>query len=111
MSTEEKQVTNFVSVGAVADYEDGQLYNHKIDGVYVAVVRRGERFYAMKNQCTHAGYFFTPGTLYEGKVHCPAHGAFFDLESGEPVSGPADDSLQMWTVRIEDGDVLVSPPK
>jgi len=108
MATQREQ-TDFVRVGSVDDYEDGVLYNHKVAGKYVAVVRRGERFHAMLNKCTHAGYIFTPGTLEAGRVHCPAHGAYFRLEDGEPLSGPAADWLELYDVRIVGTDVLVSP--
>ena len=111
MSTENETETSFIRVGAVADYEQGILYNHKVDGKYVAVVRNGDRFYAMRNQCTHAGFFFTPGTLQDGRIHCPAHGAYFRLEDGEPISGPADDFLELYDVRIEGEDVFVAPRK
>ena len=107
--TREGTLADFVRVGSVEDYEEGQLYNHKIEGKYYAVVRSGERFYAMRNACTHAGFFLTPGNLYEGRIHCPAHGAFFDLDSGEPTSGPADDPLDMCRVLVEGSDVLIAP--
>ena len=111
MSAEENGQANFVRVGSVGDYEDGRLYNHKIEERYYAVVRSGERFYAMRNACTHAGFLLTPGELYEGRIHCPAHGAFFNLEDGEPTAGPADDSLDMCEVRVEGGDVFIAPLK
>lgn len=102
-------MSEFVRVGAVEDFEQGRLYNHKVDGVYIAVVRNGERFYAMRNACTHSGFFLTPGELYNGLVHCPAHGAFFHLEDGTPESGPADDPLELYSVRVEGSNVMVGP--
>lgn len=111
MSTEDRTLAKYVRIGSIGDYEQGVLYNHKIEGKYVAVVRNGERFYAMLNQCTHAGYFLTPGTLQDGRVHCPAHGAYFGLEDGEPLSGPAGDPLELYDVRIEGDDVMVAPRK
>jgi 3-phenylpropionate/trans-cinnamate dioxygenase ferredoxin subunit len=111
MSTEDLTSTEFVRVGAVSEYEQGVLRNHKVDGNYIAVVRNGERFYAMLNQCTHAGFLLTPGNLEGGQIYCPAHGAYFDPENGEPTSGPADDALTLYDVRIDGEDVLVAPRK
>ncbi len=108
MNTQKRDISDFVRVGSVDDYEQGVLYNHKVEGKYVAVVRNGERFYAMLNACTHSAYLLTPGTLQDGRVHCPAHGAYFRLEDGEPLAGPAGDPLELFDVRIEGIDVLVA---
>lgn len=102
-------MADFIRVGSVGDYEQGVLYDHKVDGKHVIVVRNGDRFYAMLNACTHYGYLITPGTLEGGRIHCPAHGAWFRLEDGEPLEGPADDPLEMYEVRLEGDDVLVGP--
>ena len=97
-------------VGSIAEFEPGVLYDRVIEGEHVFVVRYGERFYAMRNACTHAGYLITPGNLLaDGSVFCPAHGAVFRLEDGEPVGGPADDPLELYNVCIEGDNVLVAP--
>lgn len=102
-------MAEFTRVGSIADYEQGVLYDHTVDGKHVIVVRNGERFYAMRNACTHAGYLITPGTLYGERIHCPAHGAWFRLEDGEALDGPAADPLEMYEVRLEGDDVLIGP--
>jgi 3-phenylpropionate/trans-cinnamate dioxygenase ferredoxin subunit len=102
---------NFVRVGAVEDFEQGLLYDRVVAGQHVAVVRNGERFYAMLNACTHAGYFLTPGRVTDGSVYCPGHGALFRLEDGAPIAGPAGEGLDLYDVRIEGADVMVAPRK
>jgi 3-phenylpropionate/trans-cinnamate dioxygenase ferredoxin subunit len=105
-------VSDFVRVGAVQDFEAGALYDRVVDGKHVAIVRNGERFYAMLNACTHAGYFLTPGDLLaDGSVYCPGHGAVFRLPDGVATEGPAADPLDMYVVRVEGDDVLVSSPR
>ena len=104
-------MANFVRVGAVDDFEQGLLYDRTVEGQHVAVVRSGDRFYAMLNACTHAGYFLTPGRIRDGAVDCPVHGAVFRLEDGKPIDGPAADSLELYHVRVEGTDVMVAPPK
>jgi 3-phenylpropionate/trans-cinnamate dioxygenase ferredoxin subunit len=107
----ERTVSEFVRVGAVADFEAGTLYDRVVGGKHVAIVRNGERFYAMLNACTHAGYFLTPGELLaDGSVYCPGHGAVFRLPDGAPTEGPAGDALDMYEVRVDGENVLVGPP-
>jgi 3-phenylpropionate/trans-cinnamate dioxygenase ferredoxin subunit len=99
---------DFVRVGSAGDFEDGRLYDFKVDGKSVVVVRCGTRFYAFRNACTHWGYLLTPGSLLaDGSIYCPVHGAAFNL-AGEPIAGPADDPLDAYSVRVEGDDVFVS---
>jgi 3-phenylpropionate/trans-cinnamate dioxygenase ferredoxin subunit len=103
-------LADYTRIGILADFEPGVLYDRTVEGKRIFVVRYGERLYAMRNACTHSGYLITPGNLLEdGSVLCPAHGAVFRLEDGEPIEGPADDPLELYSVRIEGDDVLVAP--
>ena len=104
-------MADFERVAAVADFEQGKLYNFKVNEKYVAVVRNGERFYAMLNSCTHAGYFLTPASINEDgqTIPCLAHGAEFRLEDGEATRGPADAPLILYEVRVEGDSVMVAP--
>jgi len=103
-------LSNFERVGAVDEFEPGVLYDRLVGGQRVVVVRYGERFYAMRNACAHWGYFITPGKLLDdGSLLCPAHGAVFRLEDGEPLDGPADEPLTLYAVRVEAGEVMVAP--
>ncbi len=60
----------------------------------IAVVRDGDRYYALSLVCTHLGCTVevTPKT-----VVCPCHGSVFD-RSGKVVRGPADRPLERYEV-------------
>jgi len=60
----------------------------------IAVVREGNRYYALSLVCTHLGCTVevTPKT-----VSCPCHGSVFD-RSGKVVRGPADRPLERYEV-------------
>lgn len=52
------------------------------------LVRTGERaFVAYDQQCTHLQCPVVP-VVERGKLHCPCHNGWFDLNSGEPLAGP-----------------------
>jgi nitrite reductase/ring-hydroxylating ferredoxin subunit len=105
-------VPDFTRVGSVDEFEQGVLYDRKVEERHVIVVRNGDRFYAMRNACTHSGYLITPGNLRsDGAVYCPAHGAAFRLEDGEAIEGPADDPLELYEVRVEGENVMVAPAR
>jgi nitrite reductase/ring-hydroxylating ferredoxin subunit len=78
----------------------------------VILLRKGERVKAWLNICPHAGrrLDWAPGKflLSKGLLVCAAHGACFDTDKGECVSGPCrGESLRAVPVRVEQGDVLL----
>ncbi|TZF90122.1 Rieske (2Fe-2S) protein [Cognatilysobacter lacus] len=78
------------------------------------VVRAGERVEVFLNVCPHAGrrLDWSPGKFLlsrEGRLVCAAHGASFDLPSGECVAGPCrGESLRRVAVRVEEGQVRLA---
>lgn len=60
----------------------------------VAVLRQGERVYALNLVCTHLGC--TVNVTPTGLV-CPCHGSAFDRE-GRVLKGPADRALERYQV-------------
>ncbi|MEW5713783.1 Rieske (2Fe-2S) protein [Pseudomonas sp. SB113] len=62
--------------------------------------------YAYRNQCTHLAKPLDEGRLIAGQIHCPFHGACFDVRSGAAVRGPAVAPLQRVAVKIENGRML-----
>jgi nitrite reductase/ring-hydroxylating ferredoxin subunit len=77
------------------------------------VVRKGEIVRAFVNHCPHAGFplnwhpdqFLAPGTTV---IRCMAHGALFDIDTGDCVAGPCmGHGLQSLAIRVLSGYVLL----
>lgn len=72
------------------------------------LVRLGEhRFVAYDQQCTHLLCPVLPEPV-EGKLHCPCHNGWFDLETGRPLAGPPRRPLPRVTLEIRDGLVYAT---
>ena len=98
---------SFTKVGSIDEIEAGTGKEVTVEGVEIVVLRSDEGdFHAMAKECPHAGFSMVDGIIEDGCVECPAHGAQFDLETGEPQS-PAHDPLQIYPVQIADGFVAV----
>lgn len=99
----------FVDVGKVADFPQGKAAVVDVAGVEVALINVEGTFYAVNNECPHAG-----GPLGEGEVsndyelECPLHGSLFDVRTGDVLVGPADEPVQTYETRVEDDRVQVS---
>lgn len=68
------------------------------------VYRRNDRIRAVANTCLHFG---GPLECKNDHLVCSWHGAAFDMETGERVSGPAPRSSKLMAIStIVDGDSL-----
>jgi nitrite reductase/ring-hydroxylating ferredoxin subunit len=77
------------------------------------VVRKGDQVHAYVNHCPHAGFplnwqpdqFLAPGGQL---ILCVMHGALFEIETGDCVSGPcAGLGLQRLPVHVRNGCVVL----
>ncbi len=97
-----------VDVGAVEDFTDGRGTRVMVDGGAVALFRRGDRFNALDDCCSHAMAPLHSGEVKNGAVACPRHGARFDIATGEVLSLQAVGNVTSFRVEVRGGRVLVS---
>jgi len=80
------------------------------------VVRQGDKLYAYQNFCMHAGHplNWKPDSFLTGdesQIICASHGAIYEIESGECVSGPCPGKkLRPVALEVREGDVVVRGP-
>ena len=82
----------------------------EIEGHEVAVVRVGDDVYAVGARCSHADVSLAEGWVDadECTIECPAHGAVFDLSTGEALALPATESVPVYDVAVVDGMVVLT---
>ncbi len=73
----------------------------------IVLVRRGERVHAMGARCSHAGGPLDQGWVLDGTLVCPWHGSRYDLETGQPSTGPSTCPQPRYAVRLRGGIVEV----
>ncbi len=101
----------FIRVGASAEIPEGEVRAFDMDGGRVAVAQIEHHLYAFGDECTHMGCSLTEGGTLddrEATIECECHGSVFDVETGEPVEGPAADPVPVFAVREVDGWVEVA---
>lgn len=74
------------------------------------LVRIADKVHAIANRCSHADAGLDCGMVRQGWIACPAHGARFDLQTGEPLNPPASAPIGVFPVRIRDNEVEVLVP-
>lgn len=74
----------------------------------VLLCRSGDAVHAIEPWCSHAFQELACGMVRDGWIACPAHGARFDLASGEPLNPPATKPVATFPLRVRDGTVEVA---
>lgn len=96
-----------VVLGALSEFPDGCGTAVEIAGHRLAVIRLGERVFAIDDRCSHRGFPLYDGAVEGTTVRCRTHGACFDLASGAVLRGPARRAIRTYRTEILDGQVMV----
>jgi 3-phenylpropionate/trans-cinnamate dioxygenase ferredoxin subunit len=101
-----------VALCAVDDLAPGEARRFDVGGHRVALVRIGDEFHAIDDECSHEDYSLSEGEVWadDCQIECPRHGSTFDLVTGEPCSLPATQPVAVYTVEVVDGTVSVVLP-
>jgi len=98
---------SFARACGVADVAPGTAVAVEIDGTEVAVVRAGDDWYAVADECSHAAIPLSEGDVEGCEIECWLHGSRFDLRTGKPSGLPATEPVAVYPVRVDGDDVLV----
>jgi 3-phenylpropionate/trans-cinnamate dioxygenase ferredoxin component len=91
------------------EIEPNKAQRFEIAGHRICLVRIGDQFYAIGDECSHADFSLADGELYceEREIECWKHGSTFSLVDGKPQSLPATRAVPVYDVRLDGDDVLV----
>lgn len=95
----------FVEVAKTGEIAPDTVRVVAVGGRSILIVHHDGRFFAVENRCSHADQELACGRLRWGWIACPAHGARFDLETGEPLNPPATDPIATFPLRVT-GDAI-----
>lgn len=102
-----------VAVATMDEFQKpGQTKLVHLNGHRIVVARDGDRIVAFQDHCTHRGGPLADGVLACNLITCPWHGSQFNVETGGVVSGPAEERIRIYSVRM-DGEViqLIAPER
>jgi 3-phenylpropionate/trans-cinnamate dioxygenase ferredoxin subunit len=98
---------SFVRACAVAELEDAKPLAVTVGETNVAIVKLGEDFYAIYDECSHAAIPLSEGDVEGCLIECWLHGSQFDLRTGEPMTLPAFEPVAVYPVQVDGDDLLV----
>jgi nitrite reductase/ring-hydroxylating ferredoxin subunit len=104
-----REEPRFLRIATLAEIHEGEMRAYDLPAGRVTVANLGAEVRAFGDDCTHAGCSLSEGELAdEDTVVCAECGSAFDLRTGEPVVGPAEDPISLFPARVEEGWVEVA---
>jgi 3-phenylpropionate/trans-cinnamate dioxygenase ferredoxin subunit len=94
------------------ELDPGQARRFDVAGRRIALVRIGDGFHAIDDECSHEDYSLSEGEVWadECEIECPRHGSTFDLRTGEACSLPATQPIAVYPVEVAGDTVSVVLP-
>lgn len=111
-ATQGNEMTNFVKVANVADVPPGERIWHDFEDETVVIFNVDGNFYCIADRCTHDDGPLGDGTfdVRNCEIHCPRHGAIFDIRTGEALALPAVKPVPTFAVKVEGDEIWVESP-
>ena len=96
-----------IVVAQADELEPGQMKLLHIGDRRIALGRTERGYVAFDDRCTHRGGTLAGGVLVGTTVQCLWHGSQFDVETGAPRCGPAEQGIACYRVEIRTGQVIL----
>ncbi|HET9647291.1 MAG TPA: non-heme iron oxygenase ferredoxin subunit [Microlunatus sp.] len=97
----------FVRVCAARDVPPETALAVEAGDLDLAIVHSAGRYYAVRDECSHASIPLSEGDVGDGEIECYLHGSRFDLRTGEPLGLPATEPVPVYPCRVDGEDILV----
>ena len=98
---------SFVRACSLGELETGKPLAVTIGDTNVAIVRDGDDYYAIYDECSHAAIPLSEGDVEGCLIECWLHGSTFDLRTGKPTTLPAFEPVAVYPVQVDGDDLLV----
>lgn len=100
-------MAELVKITEINSVPSGKAEAFEVAGRRIALFNVNGVFFAIDDECPHAGASLASGFVNGGKVGCPWHGAEFDLGTGAVLCAPARENVRSYRVVIDGNDVKV----
>jgi nitrite reductase/ring-hydroxylating ferredoxin subunit len=95
-------------VAKLADLPPGELLSVDFGGTQVLLAHVDGEVHAVRDECSHEAAKLSEGELEGATVECPWHFSRFCLRTGEALDFPAMDPVEIYGVRVADGEIFLS---
>jgi 3-phenylpropionate/trans-cinnamate dioxygenase ferredoxin subunit len=99
--------SEIIDVCPLSELPPGSMRLVEWEDVEIGVFNCAGTFYAIEDRCSHDDGPLAEGPFDESRcaVECPRHGSLFDLKTGKPLTLPAYEPVDTFTVIVEDDTI------
>jgi 3-phenylpropionate/trans-cinnamate dioxygenase ferredoxin subunit len=99
--------SEIIDVCPLSELQPGQMKLVEWEDVEIGVFNCAGTLYAIEDRCSHDDGPLAEGPFDESRcaVECPRHGSLFDLKTGKPLTLPAYEPVDTFTVIVEDDTI------
>jgi 3-phenylpropionate/trans-cinnamate dioxygenase ferredoxin subunit len=99
--------SEIIDVCPLSELQPGQMKLVEWEDLEIGVFNCAGTLYAIEDRCSHDDGPLAQGPLDESRcaVECPRHGSLFDLKTGKPLTLPAYEPVDTFTVIVEDDTI------
>lgn len=94
----------------VTGLAEGQAKVLRLNRLRIAIIKLSDTYYAIDEICSHEEESLAGGSISDGQIECPKHGARFDIKTGEVKAFPAVRALQTYSVTHENDEIFLNIP-
>ena len=98
----------YQQIGHLNDFSNNNMVTYFFNNREILVIKIDNKLYAVDNICSHSEQPLCDGTVIDQEIECPSHGAKFNIESGEPTTGPALLPIDTFKLKLsKNGEILI----
>ncbi len=87
---------------------EGEVVAVTAGGKPIALFLHEGAHYAMYDLCTHGQAQLSDGWVEDGCVECPLHQGKFCIKTGDAMTAPVSEPVEMFETRLVDGRIEVA---
>ena len=95
-------------IAATSELEDEGQMHVALHGRDLLLCKHEGQYYVIDYYCSHEIFGLEGGTMQDGCITCPFHGAEFKLSDGSVQAAPAWEPILSYPVLVENDNIAVS---
>ena len=101
-------MASFHVVAAKSELQEGGQLFVELDGEEILLCQHEGNYYAINYYCSHAEFTLEGGSMADGCITCPYHGAEFLLSDGSVQAPPAFEPIKTYPVRVDADTISIA---
>ena len=100
------------AIAELKDFADKEMLSVEFEGMRILLVKGEDgSISALEDCCSHADFRLSEGSIDDGEISCPAHGARFNIKTGKNLCLPAVKPVRTYGCEVFGDHVFVDLPE